>query len=113
MSKTLLRAIAIASICVPTSSAQQPTLRIAVGDTGSAVGPRSAQALSDTLTREIAAREDVVLTAPGRADYVVGGAVVRYERTSQNGQLEIHCEVSLVVTDARGGSIRAMLHGRG
>ncbi len=29
------------------------------------------------------------------------------------GSLEVRCEVSLVVTEARGGSIRAMLRGRG
>jgi len=109
-----LAALAAFVIAVVSTPAQaQPLLRVAVGQTGSTVGARSAEALSQTLATELAARADVELATGIRAQIVVGGAVVAFERTSRGDQIEIHCEVSLIVSDARGGAIRAMLRGRG
>jgi hypothetical protein len=111
LSRAALAAFVIAVVSTPVQA--QSLLRVAVGQTGSTVGARSAEALSETLQAELAARTDIELATNVRAQIVVGGAVVSFERTTRGDQIEIHCEVSLIVSDARGGAIRAMLRGRG
>jgi hypothetical protein len=108
LSRAALAAFVIAVVSTPAQA--QSLLRVAVGQTGSTVGARSAEALSETLQAELAARTDIELATNVRAQIVVGGAVVSFERTTRGDQIEIHCEVSLIVS---GGAIRAMLRGRG
>jgi len=107
-------ALAMAVLCVagPTAAERGP-LRVAVGETGATTGgPRMARALSAALARALDGRADVRLTGRRQAQLVVRGSVVRLERRHRARELEVRCEVSLIVADARGGSIRAMLRGR-
>lgn len=87
---------------------------IAIGETAAQVGGAAvAGALSTSIERAIEARRDVRLAPDARrARWVVRGSVVRLERRSVADGLEVRCEVSLIVADARGGSVRAMLAGR-
>lgn len=87
---------------------------IAVGETGAQVGgARAADALESSITRAISSRRDVRL-APDqrRARWVVRGSVVQLDRRDVADGIEVRCAVSLIVSDARGGSVRAMLEGR-
>ncbi len=99
--------------CVPGAEAQRSALRIAVGEVASNDGDRAAaRALSEELARAIEQQPDVDLAPRRRAELVLRGSVVRMTRERVAGGLEVRCEVSVIVTDG-GGSIRAMLRGRG
>ncbi len=70
------------------------------------------EALRETLEFELSRLGGVRMTPARQARYLVGGAVTRFERRRVSGRAEVHCEVSLVVAERRGGSIRMMLSGR-
>nr|MDQ3034698.1 hypothetical protein [Myxococcota bacterium] len=84
---------------------------IAVGETAAQVGgPELAGALSSSIERAISGRRDVRLSHDERrARWVVRGSVVQLDRRELADGIEVRCEVSLIVSDARGGSVRAML----
>lgn len=88
------------------ADAQGRSLRVAVGAVGS-------EGLSDALTEAIETHPGVDLAPVPRAEVVLRGSIVRWERHRVANQTEVRCEVSVIVADARGGSIRAMLRGRG
>ena len=68
--------------------------------------------LRDALSMELSRLGGVHVTGVRRARYVVGGSVTRFERRRVAERMEVHCEVSLVVAERRGGSIRMMLSGQ-
>lgn len=87
---------------------------IAVGEMATQAGDQlSADALGDALSRALSGRDDVRLAVDAaRARYVLRGSIVRLTQRDLQDGLEVRCEVSLVVSDARGGAIRALLSGR-
>lgn len=89
------------------------TSMVAVGETGAQTSsPRDAGALRDALVREIGRLPSLRLAEPNRARYVVRGSITQLDRRARGSEVEVRCEVSLVVSEARGGSIRMMLSGR-
>jgi len=89
----------------------EPT--VSVGPTGSAVRSREAgRALRDALSEELDVLGGVRLIRRGSARYVVHGSVTRLERHDVPGGVEVQAEVSLILADASGGAVRAMLQGR-
>jgi hypothetical protein len=110
-------ALAMAALCVAgaTTEAQRGgSLRVAIGEVGASDGdPGTVRAFSQVLSETLAAQPLVDVTPAQRAQIVLRGSVVRWDRRPVEDGLEVRCEVSLVVADARGGSIRAMLTGRG
>ncbi|UJR81549.1 hypothetical protein [Sandaracinus amylolyticus] len=117
MRRTWSGAIALVmswSVFVAAHAAGDAPPTIAVGETAAREGgPAIAGALGDALSEEIAARRDVRLTEDTRrARWVVRGSVVQLDEHAVADGLEVRCEVSLIVADARGGSVRAMLQGR-
>lgn len=68
--------------------------------------------LRDALSTELSRLGSVHVTGVRRARYLVGGAVTRIERRRVAERIEVHCEVSLVVAERRGGSIRMVLSGQ-
>ena len=116
--RTLLGvACAVTALCAPTDSfaqrrgRRQNIVRVALGEMG-ASRPAMAAALTGAVEDELRQRDDVTLAPTGRAELVLRGSVVRMERHRVGQDLEVRCEVSVIVADARGGSIRAMLRGR-
>ncbi len=107
--------LAMAALCAPRAiEAQQGSLRIAVGEVAANDGgPGAAQALSRALVEALEAQPEIDVAPARRAQLVVRGSVVRWDRQAVDGGVEVRCEVSLIVSEARGGSIRAMLRGRG
>ena len=107
-------ALVLSSVLFAAHAAGDAPPSIAVGETAAtAGGPEMAGALEDALSTEIASRRDVRLTEDARrARWVVRGSVVQLEEHEVADGLEVRCEVSLIVADARGGSVRAMLQGR-
>ncbi|MEQ8453116.1 MAG: hypothetical protein RLO52_20760 [Sandaracinaceae bacterium] len=88
-------------------------VRVAVGETAGSEGDaQQAAALAGAISAALDHAPDVRLTSARRAQLVVRGSVVRLERTRVAEGFEVRCEVSLIVADARGGSVRAMLRGR-
>jgi hypothetical protein len=108
MSAAMTVAIAITLWCA--SGSAQDVVRVAVGELRSE--PRDASAFSRALSDALGSQRELELTSVRGADLVVRGSIVRWERRNVGGSLEVRCEVSLIVSDA-GGSIRAMLRGRG
>lgn len=107
--------VAFVQMCAPALPALADggrTSIVAVGETGAqTASPGDAGALHDALVREIGRLEGLRLAETRRARYVVGGSVTRLDRRANGRDVEVRCEVSLVVADARGGSIRMMLSG--
>ena len=99
--------------CAPDASAQRSTLRIAVGEVAANDGDRAAARrqidVGLLLDRPL---ELLGERARRRAELVLRGSLVRMTRERVAGGLEVRCEISVIVTDG-GGSIRAMLRGRG
>lgn len=89
----------------------EPT--VAVGPTGSAVRSRAAgRALRDALSQELDELGGVRLASASAARYVVHGSVTRLERTTVPDGIEVHAEVSLIVSERSRGTVRMMLSGR-
>lgn len=103
------------STCAPVPVLATGPASVAVGETASRTDhPREhAQRLQAALTRELGVIDGVRL-APTvrRAEWVVRGSVTRLDRETVAGERHVRCEVSLVVAEARGGSVRMMLQGR-
>ena len=62
--------------------------------------------------REIGRLPSLRLAETSRARYVLRGSVTRLDRRASGDEVQVRCEVSLIVSEARGGSIRMMLQGR-
>ncbi|MBW2463543.1 MAG: hypothetical protein JRH11_17970 [Deltaproteobacteria bacterium] len=97
-------------LCVLESPAygqpSRPQLRVALGTIGS-------PALRTALEEELATLGGVRLANESRARYIVTGSFTRLERRRVGTtSLEVDCEVSLILADARGGAVRMMLSGR-
>ena len=113
----MIATTAAAALCVPITPAAgqsdpaSPT--IAVGSIGATVPNATAtQSLRDALETQLATLGGVRLTPTRNARYVVRGSVTRLERQDLGHSVQVDCEVSLVVADRRGGSIKMMLSGR-
>lgn len=105
--------VLLSSVLFTAHAAGDAPPTIAVGETAAREGgPEIAGALGDALSTEIAARRDIRLAADARrARWVVRGSVVQLQEREVADGIEVRCEVSLIVADAR-GSVRAMLQGR-
>ncbi len=88
---------------------------IAIGDFAPIGGqPGSDNELELAIRSALATHPSVtVSTDRTRARFIVTGSVVELShRFVAQGEREVRCRVSIVVADARGGSVRAMLEGR-
>jgi hypothetical protein len=103
--------LVVAGYAVASIAEGQTATPIAIGTIGAHAG-----ATSDAVRLEL---ESALEQAGGfhivpnaRADYVIRGAVVRLDDRDIPGGHEVQCEVSLLVSDARGERVRALLTGR-
>jgi len=110
--------LAAISTCAPLAPASGQPARlqhgpaVTIGEVGTQVGGnRTGRALHRALVEELSALGGVRLSGPVGARYVLRGSVTRLERRQVERDLEVRCEVSLVLSDAR-GNVRAMLSGR-
>jgi len=110
----LWAALAAGQTCAPATAFATPDASVAVGSTGSRTGDASdAAALRTALRRELDALGSVrVAASERRAQYVLRGSVTRLDARDVGRETEVRCEVSLIVAEARGGSIRLLLSGR-
>lgn len=92
--------------------AARPT-PIALGSFSS-IEAQGSELLESALLQALSVHPDLRLAqSPARARYVVTGSVVELsDRALGGGEHEVRACVSIVVSDARGGAIRAMLEGR-
>ena len=85
-----------------------PSLFAAALSTSSAGDPALEGPLRVALEQALDALPTVDRTGPARAQVVVEGSLVRLERTPQG----VRAEVSLLVSERRGGAVRMLLSGR-
>lgn len=105
----LLLAVSVSVVCAAHAAGDAPPA-IAVGEMA-APASATADALGSAVASELASRRDLRLASDARrARYVLRGSV-QLERRQVNDGIEVRVAVSLIVAD-RGGSVRAMLHGR-
>jgi hypothetical protein len=94
-------------IFVPAAEGDSTT-RLAIGDLGS---PRDGMpAIDQALTLELQ-RSGARVTTSSRAEFILTGAVTRFEVDRSAHRVSLECEVSLVVSD-REGNVRFLLNGR-
>ena len=110
-------ALAMVQTCAPAvpvlAQVHPRTAIVAVGDTAAPSNDvATAGALHDAITRELPLTSNIRLATGHDARWVVRGAVTQLSRDTVADGLEVHCAVSLVVADARGGAVRVLLHGR-
>ncbi|MBX3249137.1 MAG: hypothetical protein KF901_18305 [Myxococcales bacterium] len=89
----------------------QRSTAVAIGETAAPeaiVGEHLRAALSE----ELGAVHGVRVTPTRSAHYVLRGAVTRLEVEGESDRRRLECEVSLIVADRRGGSVRMVLSGR-
>jgi hypothetical protein len=77
-----------------------------------ALGDIRSPELRRALEGEIVSLGGLRLSTQERARFVVQGSFTRLERRNVGHGLEVDCEVSLLLADARGGAVRLMLSGR-
>lgn len=106
--------LAMAPLYASPSAAQRLTVTsVAVGEVGLAEGSSAeSRALREALMLELDQLSGVHLTAARRARYVVRGSVVRLDTEPSEEGHRVRCEVSLIVAERRGGTVRMMLTGR-
>ena len=92
---------------VPLASGSRTT-NVAVG---SVTGP-SGDSLRRALAQELESAPGVRLTQSRRASFVVAASVTRLDEVESRQRLELECEVSVFVSDRRGGAVRFILQGR-
>lgn len=86
--------------------------RVSIGETASTSNRRdTAHALRAALVHEIATMRNVELGTTRNSRFVVRGSVTRLDHHLIDDGLEVRCEVSLVVSESRNGSVRMMLRG--
>ena len=92
------------------SASATTTLRVAIGDLSTAATGDAALEgpLRVALEQALDALPTVDRTAPARAQVVVQGSLVRLERTPRG----VRAEVSLLVSERRGGAVRMLPTGR-
>lgn len=106
--------LAMVQTCAPAVPvlADDRAAAVAVGDTAAPSNDaRTAGALHDALAHELPLASHVRLATGHDARWVVRGAVTQLSRDEVADGLEVHCAVSLIVADARGGTVRVLLHG--
>lgn len=77
-----------------------------------AIGHVDGPGLAAAMRAELERNPDLRMVAPRYAELVLRGTLVEHRQRVVRGEIEVHCVVSVIVADARGGSIRAMLRGR-
>lgn len=86
--------------------------RVSIGETASPNNRRDvAHALRVALTHEIATMRNVELAPSSNARFVLRGSITRLEQRHVDEGLSVACEVSVVVSESRNGSVRLMLRG--
>lgn len=88
---------------------------IAIGDFASLAGHAGTDNELELAIRSALASHPQVTVSPdaSHARFIVTGSLVEMShRVLTQGESEVRCRVSIVVADARGGSVRAMLEGR-
>ena len=103
---------ALLVVLSPEVASPQRGSTIEVGDV-SAPAPNAGPAAIRELRRAL---EGAALTMgrgrQSRGALVLAGAVTRLEQERRGGRLRVRCEISVVVSEARGGQVRALLTGR-
>lgn len=87
---------------------------VVVGEMGARQGgPGAQEDLSSAMRTVLASHPNVTLAEDRRsARFLVSGSVVELDEHEVGDEHEVRCRVSIIVADARGGSVRAMLEGR-
>jgi hypothetical protein len=67
-------------------------------------------AVRSSLSEEVERRPDLQIAEMGRAQYLVQVRVGRLERRATADGVAVHCELSMIVSDAN-GSVRFVLEG--
>jgi len=65
------------------------------------------------LTRALGNQGEVVMLPRQRANFVVDASLLRIQRKSVAEGLEVRADITLIVSDARSGAMKAVLSGRG
>ena len=106
-------ALALSSVVlVAARAAGDAPPAIAIGEIA-APATTSRELVVGLLETELQGRDDVRLASSARrARYVLRGSVVHLEQRGVADGIEVRCEISLIVSEARGGAIRALLSGR-
>jgi hypothetical protein len=74
------------------------------------VGPAGAIDLDAILDEALA--DNPRVSASRDTEFKLSGTIVRGERGAENGLSSYRCEVSLILSERRSGSVRALLSGR-
>jgi hypothetical protein len=91
----------------------RPHTLVAIGALGSTVpGARATTRLHEAIRRQLKTVSGVREAPRTRARYILEGSVTRLERRRAQGGTEVKCEVSLLLSEKTGGSVRALLDGR-
>lgn len=103
--------LVVAGYAVASIAEGQTAMPIAVGAIGGHAGATSGSVRLE-LESALEAAGGFHVVPDAQADYVIRGAVVRLDDRELPGGREVQCEVSLIVSDAHGGRVHALLTGR-
>lgn len=100
----------------PSRTFARPTvvaIRVALAEAATdTVDANTLRTLNDSMHDNLSQQRGVQLVSREQADFVIWGAVTHLSNRVQQGEREVDCNVSVIVAEARGGSIRFTLAGR-
>lgn len=100
------------ALASPSSTLARQGIRVAVESAVAAdMDATTLRAMTDSMHHNLRGQAGVQVVSRQDADFVLWGSVTRLSNRVAAGEREIDCKVSVIVADARGGSIRFTLAG--
>lgn len=108
--------VAVAAMLATTAQSEasaRRSIRVALeAPAGVDVDAATLRALNDSMRSSLTQQRGLQVVERGQADFVLWGSVTRLSDRVDRGRREVDCNVSVIVADAVGGSIRFTLAGR-
>lgn len=109
----MIVAAAFVASTVPTRVAARRSIRVALeAPAGVDVDAATLLALSESMRASLTQQRGLQVVDRRHADFLLWGSVTHLSERIDRGKREVDCNVSVVVADAAGGSIRFTLAGR-
>jgi len=109
----VVAAAALLATTAPSEATARRSIRVALeAPAGVDVDAATLRSLSESMRSSLTQQRGLQVVERGQADFVLWGSITRLSDRVDRGKREVDCNVSVIVADAVGGSIRLTLAGR-
>jgi hypothetical protein len=112
-SRFVVAAIMSVALTVPAAATARRSIRVSLeAPAGVDVDAATLRSLNESMRLSLTQQHGLQVVERAQADFVLWGSVTRLSDRVDRGKREVDCNVSVIVADAVGGSIRLTLAGR-